>query len=438
MDKKMRILLYGYGIVGKNFENLLQIVGINYDILDDSLKKTKNENSIVYDKVVICSAHEEYRKDMLDKLKKKSILYREITFYTECFFSSTMKGYIFAHRKKVLQAIMKDRIESYLRIEYFDEQKKICEDYPFIDLERINYVYIETTTYCNLKCNHCFRTFNEYESKNKHMSFKLFKKIVDSIPYIKQFVLCPQNVGEPTLNPELLDMISYAKKVHKFHRIEIHTNLLSSTKEYYLDLFNHGLDLLIVSIDSFEENTLNKTRKGTKIEELIDNLTFLLNIESLKNKIAVRISISQYNEHELPSILKQLEKFGVQNIHLAPIIDLYNKNIEVEEKSLLYWEKLASGFSFETMVINSYEYRRKNDKCTLFEDALNFNVLGYLVPCCMICDHHEQNFGTIERSSLKTILKSKKYIDFKQKIYSIFPPRICHDCLYYPIIKNNI
>ncbi|DAB33028.1 MAG TPA: hypothetical protein CFH79_00790 [Sulfurospirillum sp. UBA11407] len=425
----MNILIYGYGVVGKNFAALLSLLGFDFEILDNS-KKIVVDLEKKYDVIVISNSHKEQQDKMLSYIKANAIRYEKLVFLTNTSFNPSFSSFFIEHKTEVRHAIKNGNIDDFLQQVPCLIEEKTKNIYPNILFEELNYIYIETTTYCDLRCAHCFRTGNDYEAKNKHMEFDVYKNIIDSLPFNRQFVLCPQNIGEPTLHPLFLSMLQYAKNTHKFHRIEIHSNLVSHEREYYKQLFDAGLDLLIVSIDSLNQTTLSKTRSGTNIEKLLNNLSWLLQDEMYKEKIAVRISISILNENELDMLIDFLVAMGVKTIHLAPVVDIYDANIGVDINSIERWKQYINKYSITIIVIDPCEYSGSN-KCSLFEKSLNFNVLGYLVPCCVIYNHKDLNFGTIQKESLAELLEGTSYQTFKTNLYEL-PPKICQECLFFP------
>jgi hypothetical protein len=65
-------------------------------------------------------------------------------------------------------------------------------------------MYIQVTTKCNMKCKHCL-----YDCKaiGHDMSFELFKSIIDVCNFDECHTI---GGGEPTLHPQLIEMLSYA------------------------------------------------------------------------------------------------------------------------------------------------------------------------------------------------------------------------------------
>ena len=91
-------------------------------------------------------------------------------------------------------------------------------------------VHIDVCSMCNFKCNFCFHYDKEAMRQKGYkygsMSFNLFKKITDDL---KKFKNKTRKVkiglhGEPTLHPELPQMISYLKSQNVTEIIELFTN----------------------------------------------------------------------------------------------------------------------------------------------------------------------------------------------------------------------
>ena len=72
-------------------------------------------------------------------------------------------------------------------------------------------VDIESSSKCNIKCKHCFRQYMDIE-ESAFMPFGLYKKIVDECARYGLFTLKFSMRGEPTMHPDIVEMVEYAKK----------------------------------------------------------------------------------------------------------------------------------------------------------------------------------------------------------------------------------
>jgi MoaA/NifB/PqqE/SkfB family radical SAM enzyme len=95
-----------------------------------------------------------------------------------------------------------------------------------------------------------------------------FKKLIEKYPYIEIFNL---SGGEPTLNPNLMSIISFLKKRGK--KILIGTNgLKTSDKAFLKNLENAGLDGLMLAFNSYSKKIEKKLRGINLIPSTINTI----------------------------------------------------------------------------------------------------------------------------------------------------------------------
>ena len=74
---------------------------------------------------------------------------------------------------------------------------------PKLDMK---YLYIETTSRCNLHCEMCFKQY--WEDSEGDMDWELFLKILDDakeFPELKMIYF--GGIGEPSVHPRFMDMV---------------------------------------------------------------------------------------------------------------------------------------------------------------------------------------------------------------------------------------
>lgn len=137
--------------------------------------------------------------------------------------------------------------------------------WPLGSIDKIAELQIEPAFPCNLACPACIhgRHSNplETESPPYILSFSRFQRIVDALSYndIKLLRMSFVGRGEPTLNEELPDMITYVRTVMPAIKLTMDTNATHAFKPEYLNL-----DLLNCSIDgSTPESYSTYRRNGT-------------------------------------------------------------------------------------------------------------------------------------------------------------------------------
>ena len=121
-------------------------------------------------------------------------------------------------------------------------KRQIVSEWPLL-------VDIETSSLCNLTCPMCYTITDEFKKKvdAKLMSKELFYKVIDEI----SGKVCAVRLslrGEPTLHPELIHFIKYAKE-KGIKEVSFLTNGSRLTDSYIKELIKAGVDWITVSID---------------------------------------------------------------------------------------------------------------------------------------------------------------------------------------------
>ena len=130
-------------------------------------------------------------------------------------------------------------------------------------------VDIEVSSKCNLRCDHCFRQYLDIK-ENDFMPFDLYKKVVDECSYYKLFTLKVSMRGEPTLCPDIVEMIDYAKR-KGIRETWINTHGGTLTEKMAKGLIMAKLDLLTISFDGIGE-MYNSIRIPLKYEETLEKV----------------------------------------------------------------------------------------------------------------------------------------------------------------------
>lgn len=137
-------------------------------------------------------------------------------------------------------------------------------DFPlFLDLD--------ASTACNFSCPSCSYTINKYQPK--FMSLDLYKQIIDEAAKnncygVKFHTICR---GEPLLNPNIVEMVRYAKSKGM---IDVRMNTNGSLLNSWIikDLVVSGLDLVIFSIDGSDKREYRKSGRTGDFSQLESNV----------------------------------------------------------------------------------------------------------------------------------------------------------------------
>jgi 2-deoxy-scyllo-inosamine dehydrogenase (SAM-dependent) len=112
-------------------------------------------------------------------------------------------------------------------------------------------VEIEIGRNCNRRCSYCPQSFDWYRGPEQFMKRSLFESLIDQLKKCK-FAgrLSFHHYNEPLLNPELIDLISYARERLPFAWFVLYSNgdLLNQSK--YESLQNAGIDFFMITSHS--------------------------------------------------------------------------------------------------------------------------------------------------------------------------------------------
>src|SRR5277367_6222715 len=127
-------------------------------------------------------------------------------------------------------------------------------------------ISFEPTTSCNLRCPECPSGLRSFTRPRGMLEKIFFRNMIDQLaPELLYLTFYFQ--GEPYLNPDFLEMVTYAtsKKIYT----------ATSTNAHYLNDENarrtveSGLDRLIISLDGTTQEVYGQYRVGGDLEKVI-------------------------------------------------------------------------------------------------------------------------------------------------------------------------
>ncbi len=188
--------------------------------------------------------------------------------------------------------------DSYLPQGFEDEEAKSLQGNEFIEYVLYRYKYnvfpkikkldeyppcvqIEPASICNFRCVMCYQVDKSFSNKSQgHMGFMeldMFEKIVDQLEGNVHAVTLASR-GEPTLNPNLAQMLDYAG--NKFLGFKMNTNASMLTEKMCHTLLQSGLKTLVFSADAADKETYEKIRVNGKFERVYANIERFQNIRA--------------------------------------------------------------------------------------------------------------------------------------------------------------
>ena len=270
---------------------------------------------------------------------------------------------------------------------------------------------IEPTTACNLRCPECPSGLRSFTRPTGNLNQDLFRQVIDQVA-IKTMYLTFYFQGEPYLNPDFLEMVSYASS----------KNIITSTSTnaHFLDdelaerTVRSGLDRLIISIDGTDQKTYESYRKEGNLEKVIEGTKKIIQWKKkLKSKtpfVEFQFLVVRPNEHQIDEVRKLGKELSVDNVVLktAQIYNFENGNdlIPLNSKYSRYKKSKSGEYTIKNNLLN--QCWRMWSSCVITWD-------GKVVPCCFDKDA-SHTLGDVRENNFLKIWKGEHYENFRKAI----------------------
>lgn len=258
---------------------------------------------------------------------------------------------------------------------------------------------IETTTNCNLECSMCPR---KYMTRPKGtMKLDLFKSIIKDLKGYTPY-LGLQAMGEPLLDPYLLDRLTYCT----LRRIKtgISTNATFLDESTSIELIYSGLSLIVLCLDGLDKDTYESIRRGANFLKVKTNIENFLKLNNNKIYTIVQLIDLISNKNNLDN----LKTLGADEVLLKRLNDF------------------AGTLKIENPITE------KRHPCVTLWHSLIILWDGRVVPCCRDFDAKEV-LGEVTKNSLKEIWLGDKLVNLrKAHLRGDFTNDLCSTCTDYP------
>jgi radical SAM protein with 4Fe4S-binding SPASM domain len=283
---------------------------------------------------------------------------------------------------------------------------------------------IEPTTACNLRCPECPSGLRSFTRPTGKIGRPLFEQIIDELQHDLSCLLFYFQ-GEPYLNPDFLDMVSYASQKN------IYT--MTSTNGHFLDEKNaqrtiqSGLDRLIISLDGTTQEVYEQYRKEGTLEKVLEGARNMVRMKrELKSKtphLIFQFLVVRPNEHQIPDVYRLAREIGVDEVRLKTAqIYAYQKGhplIPRQNRYSRYRQKPDGTYAIKNQLRN---------QCWKLWHAAVVTWDGQLAPCCFDKDLNHP-MGKLGNDSFSTIWKGRSYQEFRKKIlHGRASIEICTNC----------
>ncbi len=266
---------------------------------------------------------------------------------------------------------MKAKIKSKLETDkHVPLQNVIPLDTPFL-------IYLDPSSRCNFKCSFCPSGYNELMSEAGYersiMNLDLFKKFINDLKEFNQpiKVLRMNKIGEPFLNKNLHQMISYAKESGAVQFIDLATNASLFSKDKLRDIIHAGIDRLNISIEGVNKAQYQEYAKiNIDFDKLVENIQWLYQNKN-QCEINIKIPADYINESEKQDFFSifgdYCDRIFIEN--LSPIWPYF----DIEEHSGIPIRNNKGQYDQELI---------EKEVCTYIFYSVAVNADGTVSACC--------------------------------------------------------
>lgn len=282
------------------------------------------------------------------------------------------------------------------------------EGYPF-------FIQIEPTNFCNLSCSVCPAGDFGFKRSKRNMKLDEFKSIIDDMQNYLLFITL-WDWGEPLLNYELPEMISYASERGIKTVTSTNCNCNNFHDLYYMEkLLTSGLNTLILAVDSMHQESYQIYRKKGDLNKVLNGIK---NVVSLKKRIKsstilmLRMVVMRQNENEIIPMRKLSRELGVDRFSVKTVNPLYS--IEYSDADIIPKNPCYRRYEYKK---GTYQRILIDFKCNIMNRQCTIHSNGDVFPCCWWYDDDYSVSNCFDEGGLTKVWNSNSYRNLRKKIF---------------------
>ncbi len=180
---------------------------------------------------------------------------------------------------------------------------------------------LEITQSCNFDCPVCFASAGT-TLKHKHLDFDTIKTMVATLLYSEGLVELVQiSGGEPTIHPEILDILEYVRGTGQIKTIMINSNgrKFAQSEKFCKDAKKAGLNGVYLQFDGFKSSTYKELRGNETL--LQEKLKAIENLSKANLTITLSMTVVKgVNDDEIGTVIKFIhKKSAINGLSLQPV-----------------------------------------------------------------------------------------------------------------------
>lgn len=302
---------------------------------------------------------------------------------------------------------------------------------------------IALTDRCNNRCKFCFWGVGEIRKPTTELTTEQVKMLIRKVWFQAKAPSLHFTGGEPTLRPDLPELIAYARNMG-FRVILLTNGRLLKRKEFSEQLINSGLNGAQISLEATNANLHDKI-VGVKgaFEDTVQGIQNMLSIPGVYKKFWVHTNttINRWNLDdviEMPYFLKELgltafsmnmviwsgnathhEELGVSYTEIGDIV------IEIKRRAKEVGLKFDWYSPTPVCLFNPTVEEFGIKGCAAANGLLSIDAQGYIVPCSSF--PMEYRLGNLLEKDFQEIWFSESAKKWRERRHE-FIPEPCKTC----------
>ncbi|RLI97148.1 MAG: hypothetical protein DRO99_03400 [Candidatus Aenigmatarchaeota archaeon] len=269
----------------------------------------------------------------------------------------------------------------------------------------IEEIMIEVTNRCLLDCPCCCQE-DKSRVEKRDMTLEEFKNIAMQANALSQETPPEINfcgLGEPLMNKHFIDMVRFLKENGMAYTLS--TNGMLMGKEVIEALVSTGAKEVKVSLDAVNSESYSVYRVGGNFDRVISNIREFAGKKGKNTTLTIQMLVMSHNESSINDFIRMGKDMGADIAKIKSIFITSPEHAGLLPKSHNYLRYTK----YPTLV-------RKTDSCRWVDRKMYINSDGTVMPCCFAEHNSYYVMGNAFDSSLKQILESRTYKEFKAAI----------------------
>lgn len=295
---------------------------------------------------------------------------------------------------------------------------------------------LELTNACNLNCVMCGRNAANFKPTVFDMDvFRSFEPIMDTIEEVTLM-----GWGEPTIHPHFIEMLEIIDK-HSARKYFCSNGMnLRKIKDA---IFDYHVDVFAVSLDGATDETNGRIRRGSKIEQITEDLKDIVRIKKERGLkypwINFVFCAMQSNIRELPDLVRLAAEIGLEEVKVVYLTvfgeDLLNESLwghddlvrEVFEEAIKVGEELGIALKLPHYIGEDEAGDKLHKDCYVTWRDFFLGSDGYVRPCMSTPIHffeYDKNKDFMEMWNAPEYQKYREIVNHQDKMDD--PCRRCY------------